>query len=346
MAYGGTELDRAAANVDVWTEDNALDLLSTHCPSIAVLEESSKEPGGELSFLKDDNIGGDYFKTTFFAAANTNVAGVTRANQATALYGAGTIYGGSTASVISNFKWPWTHYQGGCRINYSDETKNSGSSKKIDLKRAILDQIEASFYIKLATHLWDGATGAEDKCQAFNHILAATSGTVGDIDVGDAANDDFAQAKRDVTTETFNWTTFDSVMFQASHDTGRAVGISKHEPDCAFMPTALYAKGVADLKVQARCEIGKMIRGGAKYIMYAGGDMRVFREPYMTAGTVAILNSQTWMFRYKTMKPEFVTPGFVPHPDYPSIWLRNANWFLGLGCRAPLYNGYLANKSG
>lgn len=346
MAYGGSELDKAAANTDLWIEDNALDLLSSHTPLVAQLEDTSKEPGGELSFLKVSGAEGNTFKTSFFARRNTTADGVTRANQATAIYGAGTVLGGSTATIVSNFKWEWCHYQGGCRINYSDEVRNSGGAGKINLKKAILDQLEASFLIVLATDLWDGVTGTEDKLQSVNHILAATSGTVGDVDVGDADNSPYAQAKRDTTTETFNWTTFDNIMLQASNDTGRATGIRKHEPDCAFMPTALYAKGLADLKVAGRVEVSRMLKGGAKYIMYAGGDMRIFREPYMTAGTVAIMNSSTWTFRYKTLMPEWVTPGFVPHPDMPSISVRNANWWLGLGCRAMFYNGYLANKTG
>lgn len=346
MAYGQTtELDVAASTTDSWTEANALDLLSAHNSFVAVLIDGSKEPGGDFQFMQSNVAEGNQFKCTLYGQANTTVDGVTRANQATSLLGANIVLGGSTANVITNTTWAWSHYQGSCNWNYEDKVKNSGKSQMINMVTAIVDQVEASFYRVLGTDLWDGVAGSIDKCQSVNHILAATSGIVGGLDVGDAANDDFMQAKRDTTTETFNWQTFDTVMLNASQDTGKPTGIRKHEPDVAFMPTALYAKGMQDLKSAGRIEVDRMVKGGGKYIKYAGGDMRVFRETNMTAGTVAIINSNTWTFRYNTLTPEWVTPGFIPVPGTPALWTRGANWFVGLGCRAVFYNGYLSNKS-
>ena len=111
----------------------------------------------------------------------------------------------------------------------------------------------------------------------------------------------------------------------------------------AFFYGNLYAKLRQDLKASQRTEVGEMLRGGAKYLMYDG--VRCFRTTKSTSGTVLINNSSCMVFRYATKMPDPVTPGWVPVSGTPGMFERGYNWFVGFGYTSLKHQGYLSNKS-
>lgn len=336
MAYGSSELDRAAATIDKWinTGTNAIDLFSTHDPLMAILNENSQEPGGEYQMQQSDVAEGNQFKVPVWGKGDATVAGVTRANQAVAI--APTIGG-----PLTNALWAWSHYQGMIFDNYEDRVKNSGSSQMVDLSQVLMAQIRATFFDTVGSHLWDGTAGAIDHIQSVNACLLNT-GTVGGIDQSDSLNA-FWQAQQDTTAEAFNTSTFDQVRDGCTFDTGLPTGIKQIDPDVAFLYTNLYSSLRQQLKPAQRTEVNATLKGGAKYLMYDG--VRCYRNPRQTANTVVILNSRTMTFRFKTKSPDPVSPGFLPKSGYPSMFERGYNWFVGFGFLSIKHNGLLTNKT-
>jgi len=342
MAYGSSELDIAASTYDTWINEgnNAVDLMSAHNQLVAVLWERSEETGDSFNFKRSGVAEGGKFKLTHYGNQNTTVDGVTRANQVTAF--TPTVPGaGGQASILTNAYYEWTHYQGICFFNVEDLKKNQGKAAVIDFASAIKQQMIHSFYVEMGDDLWDGNVGAIDKLQSVTQCLKNT-GTVGGIDQSSSDNL-YWQAQTDSTAEVFNFFTFDTLRDACVHDTGVSTGITG-EPDCSFMPGQLYAKARQDLKVSQRVEVSNTLKGGAKYLEYDG--CRLFRETKMTAGECVILNSATWAFRYDTAAPEPTTEGFIQDPLRPSIKIRQANWFVGLGCISPKHNAWMSNKRG
>lgn len=338
MAYGSSELDVAAATTDLWLNEgqNALDLFSAHNPLMAILYGNSQEPGGEEAFKQSDVAEGNQFKVTVFGKGNATVAGVTRANQINAI--SPTV----TTNLLTNALWPWSHYQGIVFDNYEDRVKNSGKSKMVDIGQAIVAQLRATFFDTLGTDMWDNAAGSISKIQSVNACLLNT-GTVAGIDQTDTTNNGWWNAQLDSTAETFNTVTFDQVRDACVFDTGMTTGISRIDPDIAFLYQNLYSSLRQQLKPAQRTEVADTLKGGAKYLYYDG--IRCYRNLRQTANTVCILNSTTWTFRYNTKSPDPATPGFVPKSGMPSMFERGYNWFVGLGCYSIKHNGILQNKS-
>lgn len=338
MAYGNTSaLDLAASTVDQWMNEgeNALDLMSTNNPLIAILRENSKQPGGNFNFRQEDGASGAQFRIAVNGKSNTTVDGVTAANQINAISTA--LPSGVTAAVYN-----WSHYQGVVFMDYSQATKNSGKSKMVSLAESYVNQTTASFYDVLGTDLFDAAVDAEDKIGSANFPLANAS-TYGGIDQTDTTNNSWWRAQSNSTAEIINSQTIDAVYDLCTIDTGVSTGVQKIAPDIAFFYGDLYSKFRQELKQSQRYEVGEAEKGGGQYILYNG--MRCYRTTRITSGTVLILNSSSMAFRYHTRSPEWVTPGFVPVDRTPSMMQRGANWFLGFGYRSVKHNGILTNKT-
>lgn len=341
MAYGSSELDVSATTTDQWMEGNGLDLMSSHNSFSAVLLARSEEPMGDWAWRKESGAAGEVFKWSVYGNKNPTVGGVTRANQVSAIT---PIIPGANgaASVATTVRWAWAHYQGLVSINKEDETKNRGKEGIVKLSEMQVDQCVATFFEEVGNDFWDNAIGAEDKVQSVNHVLSSATATVGGVDRNDSLNA-WWRPYIDSTSEVFNTQTFDLVIDGATHDTGKATGITKGSPDAAWMYPDLYAKLRQDLKPSQRVEVSNMLKGGAKYLQY--DDVRCFRETRMLSGTVAVINTGTWGFRYDTEVPEPNAPGFMQDPVRPAMKHRGYNWIIGLGCRSSKHNGYMSNKT-
>ena len=339
MAYGNTsDLDVAAAATDKWLNQgtNGIDLLSEHNPMLAIMMANSEQPGGDFAFRQGGPGDGNRFKFTVFGAANSTVAGISRANQINAI--SATVQ----SNVATNLWWDYTHYQGIVFMNYEDMAINSGESKMIELGDMYLAQIKAGFFDKVGDEMMDGSAGSRTRFQSFNAALLNT-GTVGGIDQSDTANNAWWNAQGDSTAEVLQTYTIDKVRLACTHDTGLQTGIRKGHPDVGFMRNDLYAKFLQDLKPSQRTEVKSMIKGGAQYIEYAG--VRFFNTDRLTAGQVLLLNSTTWAIRYKTKLPDPVTPGFVPVDRTPAMFQKGFNWWIGMGTTSCKHNGLLQNKT-
>lgn len=338
MAYGSTLLDVAATTVDEWMNegDKGTDLLSGHNPMLAILIDQSQQPGGSFQFMQADVAEGGEFGEAIYGKPNTTVDGVTRAGQATPQ--TPTV----TTNVATKSRWLWSFYQGIAYDNYQDRIKNSGKAKIVDLGNMILDQVVASFFDRVGTHLLDNAAGADNKVQSFNACLLNT-GSVAGIDQTDTTNNSWWRAVQDTTSEIINSQTIDKVQMQATYDTGKNTTIHKLGPDFGLTTTDLAAKLKQELKPAQRTEVQTMLRGGAQYFEYNG--MRIFWSDRIVAGTMLILNSTVWSFRYATKMPEPKTPGWVPTSSAAAMWERAYNWAIGLGCRSIKHNALLTNKT-
>lgn len=348
MAYGNVTsqsnayLGVLASTTDEWINagTNGIDLFSSHSPLIAVLYDKSQEPGGDYQFQKADGAMGDSFRISVYgqpfnySAGSTPARGVTHANQVNGF----SVAVDSPATVA---RYDWAHYEGMVFFNYEDMAKNSGASQKIDMGQQIIDSLAASFWSEVGIDLEDNAIGAADKVQSINHCISApTANTVGGIVQNDNT---WWQSQTDSTTETMNTTTFDKVRDACTFDTGRRTGIRRPDPDMALAYGSLYSTIRQELKASQRIEVSDTLSGGGKYLMYDG--CRIYRTTKGVSGSVCILNSSTWTWRYKTLMPEPVAPSWVPTSLKPSIMERGYNWLVGLGCYSPKHNGYLSNKS-
>jgi hypothetical protein len=337
MAYGSGELGYVVAQTDEWLNEgyNGIDLFSSHNVMLAILVDRSQEPGGGYQFQESEVAEGNKFKTTVYGKVSWTFQGVTRANQVTGINHAINDDG-------TNAYWEWAHYEGMINHNYADKVKNKGKNKRIDLADMYVDQLSAKAFDVVGTDLLDGVVGTEDKIQSFNQALL-NSATVGGIDQSDSVNNGWWQAQQDTTTEAFNTTMLDAVIAACTIDTGKKTGIRQYDPDVALFKGALWSKLKSELKPSQRQEVSLKLKGGAKYLDYDG--CRCFRDTRGTDGTILVLNSTTWTFRYNTKMPEPVTPDFVPVSGKPSMWERGYNWYIGLGCYSPKHNAYISNKS-
>lgn len=337
MSYGSSEADVAASTVDKWLNEgnNALDLFSSHNPVLAVLLDQSEQPGGEYQFKKASGTTGNKFKTTAYGKSNSSVAGVTKANQINA-------FSAAIPSLLTNAYWSYAHYQGTAFYDYRSQTLNSGPEQRVDMGNSLFDQVVASFFDLVGTHLTSGSADAEDHILSFDSALLNT-GTVGGIDQSDGTNNAWWQAVKDTTAAVINTQDLDKAILDATIDTGKKTGIMRMSPDIILTTNTLSAKLMQDLKQAQRVDVQTMLRGGARYIDYAG--CRVFNTTRVTAGYVLGINSTVWDFRYNTKSPEPVTPGWVPVDRTPAMVQRGYNWIVGLGTRSCKHNFLLTNRT-
>lgn len=336
MAYGPGDATIAASTADNWISTKIFDIFSTSNPFLAVLQDTSQEPGFEESFIKGTPAEGGKFKITLFGKVTYTADGVTRANQANAL----------TPTVnddVIGAYYNWAHYQGQASHNYEDMSKNSGKAAMVELGQAYIKQVIHKLNDNVGTDMFDGVIDSAAKILAVDFALD-NSGTVGGIDQTDSANNSWWRAIKDTNAGVLQTFDFDTVRDQCDVNPSVSTGISKAAPDMGLMPAALYSRMRQEMKSAQRLEVGTLLRGGAEYLDYDG--CRIFKNGKQTAGTVLILNSSTWTFKYKTKAPEAVTPGWVGDPARPSMYIRNYNWFIGLGCLSPKHNGVLTNRTG
>ena len=353
MAYGNTnsqanaDLGLLSGTVDQWLNKGStgINLFSGHSPFVAVLWDNSQEPGGDYQFRVEEGGLPDAVKINVwgspqnYSAGVTPVAGVTRANQVTALTP-------SVATTATNAKYTTAHYQGIAWLNDNDVSKNSGPYQMIDLAEQVVGQVKAAFFELVANHLEDGTAGAEDRIMAINYALA-NSGQVGGIDQTDSTNNAWWRAQADATVEVINTGVIDRAYDLCTFNTGMSTGISKMAPDVAFLGPGTnggntYTTIRQELKQSQRVEVEDMLKGGAKYILYNG--MRCFRTTRITAGQALILNSSTWALRLGSKTPKPVAPTFVPSSGRPGMYERGYNWYQALACYSPKHNALLTNK--
>lgn len=335
MAYGPGDATIAATTTDEWLDDNILDLYASHSPFLAQLQDTAEEPGGDFHFMKGTPAEGGKFKIPLFGQVTYTADGVTRANQVNRI--TPTV----NDDIVAAYYY-WAHYQGVATHNYEDMAKNSGKAAQVDLGQAYVNQVISKLNSVINTDFFDGVTDSAAKVLAVNYALL-NSGTVGGIDQSDATYNAWWQAQQDTTTEAFTSYAFDIVRDNCTHDTPVKNGVRKIDPDMALFGGNLYSKLRQELKSSQRQEVQSLVRGGAKYIDYAG--CKCYRNPAQTSTTVILLNTATWAFRYKTKAPEPVTEGWVPVDMTPSMWQRGFNWFIGLGAMSPKHNGLMTNKS-
>lgn len=348
MAYGNTSyLGMAAGTIDDWLDANGIDLFTSHNPLLALLESNSTQPGGDYQFMRAEGAKGDTFRVPVwgkpfnYSAGSTPARGVTRANQVNG-------FTPVIDDILTTARYPWAHYEGMVYVNYEDMVKNSGSSKKVDLADVVIGSLQASFFSEVAIDLEDGIVGSADKVQSINQNIANTGATVGGIDQTDGTNNAWWQAQTDSTVETWNTTTFDRVYDACCFDTGISTGIRKQAPDCAIVYDGssgrLFSTMRQELKQSQRIDGGdNTLKGGGSYIIYNG--CRIYRSTKAVAGSVCILNSSTWTWRYETKMPDPVAPTWVPVSGKPSMYERGYNWLVGFGCLSPKHNGYCTNKA-
>jgi hypothetical protein len=335
MAYGPGDATIAATTADNWLSAKVFDLFSVTNPFLAVLQDTSKEPGMEQAFMKGTPAEGGKFKVSVFGKVTAPADGVTRANQVN------TVNPLVNDDIIGAY-YNWAHYQGQASHNYEDMSKNSGEAAMVDLGQSYISQVISKLNDTVGTDMFDGVIDSADKILSVNFAVD-NSGTVGGIDQTDSGNNAWWQANQDTTSGVLQSYDFDVVRDKCTVNASVPTGISKIDPDCAFLYGDLFSRMRQEMKSAQRLEVGTMLRGGAKYLDYDG--CRLFRNTKQTANTVLILNSSTWAFKYKTKAPEAATAGWVNDPQRPAMFIRNFNWFIGLGCVSPKHNGVLKNKS-
>lgn len=337
MAYGSADADLAATTTDNWLNEgtNAIDLFATHNPILAIMLDQSEQPGGEYQFRQGQGATGGKFRTAAYGKPASTAAGVTKANQINAISAALPVF-------LTDAFWNYAHYQAVAFYDYRTQQNNSGPERRIDIGEAIMRSLQSSFYSEVGTDLTDGVVDSEDKILAFDAALLNT-GVVGGIDQSDTANNLWWNAVKDTTAGTVNTQDIDKAILDATLDTGIQTGIMRQSPDVILTTNTLSAKLMQDLKQAQRVEVQTMLRGGARYMDYAG--CRVFNTTRITAGYVMGINSTVWDFRYNTKAPDPVTPGWVPVDRTPAMMQRSYNWMLGLGCRSPKHNFLLTGRT-
>jgi hypothetical protein len=335
MAYGG-EGTIAATTADLWLEDNIIDVYSSNNAFLAQLLETSKEPGMDKLFKIGTPGEGGSFKIPLFGRVSSTAGGVTRANQVNPIAPA-------INDDVTSAKYNWAHYQGVCYHNYEDMTKNSGKAGMADLAEAYINGVIAKLNDAVGNDMFAGTIDSGSKVLSVNYAVD-NSGLVGGIDQTDSVNNAFWQGQQDTVSEVFQTFTFDRVRDLCYNDTSVSTGIRRPRPDMAMMYPDLYSALRQELKQSQRTDATKtMLVGGAEYLEY--DSCRCFMNSRQVAGTVLLINSSTWYYRYATKAPHPQTPGWFPVSQMPAVFQRGFNWFLGLGCSAPKYNGVLKNKT-
>ena len=343
MAYGNAGsissayLDLLATTVDEWVEPNGLILHATHSPMLAILYDQSMQPDGEYMFQQMELGGGVDWRIPLIARAiQTNgPAGVTRANMYSALTP-------TKQSDITNIKWVKSTYQAQITDDYIRQTQNTGKQAMVDHIGLIYRQLKTDFFEVVETDLFDDVTGSEDKVQSFNKALPNT-GTVGGIDQSSSDNT-WWQANVNSDAETWNLPSWSKHFDQLNIDTPSPTGIGKGMPDVCFLYGDTYSLArQAVEQAQRTMEYKELGKTGFKFFEHNG--CRFFRTTKIVADTYLLLNSRTWAWRYLQKFPEPVTPGFVPHPDRPGVWIRNYLWTVSLGGYSMKHNGLATNKT-
>lgn len=359
MAYGNANslssayLEPYSTTLDSWMSDTAVDLFSTHNPFWAQLWDVAQEPGGDFQFMKAEGSGEAmrfpvWGRTTTGAGAAGDIIPVTRAAQAT------TTVTPSIMANTTNALFPYAGYTGSLFYHYRGTITNRGKEQVINDGQTFQNQIRAGFYDEVGTDMLDTADAAQDKIMSAYHFVANTaydstatrltgfSDSPGGIDPSDAANTWWRSYGNNVA-ETINSTVIREVKNKCRHDTGVQTGIRKSEPDFMLMHTDIYSTFEGYLEQSQRAVVTDMLKGGCKYLEYAG--MRVFFTGRIASGAFLCLNSSTFAIRYGTLHPVSTTPGWTPVSLYPAMMEKGYNWVVGAGGFAPRYNGCGLNKA-
>lgn len=359
MAYGGTELDQAAAMTDQWLQENAVDLLAAQDPFLAILYDNSQEPGGDFSFQNSEGASGETFKIPVFGKGPGTARGTTRSAQPTG-------YTPALQSVLTNSKWKWAQYEAMAFYNARDMDLISGEEGKVNLGDVIIDSVISELFTLVGFHLWDQQAGDEDRVQSVTQCLL-NSGTVGDIDTTDSANQPWWNAGLNSDTEAINPTMFSKLINGCQHNFAVGSIGAKASADIAFVPSDHYAAMQNEWVHPAqRSEVNVLSKIGSKYIVV--NDVRVFRNPkFKTSeyGTAAagkltidytnlgetitdrgvILNSTVWSFRYKFKAPKANAETWIPVSGSATMFERGYRNIYGLGCKSIKHNAMYTNKT-
>lgn len=345
MAYGNAGsvssayLDLLASTIDEWVEPNGLVLHATHSPLLALLYDASMQPGGDYMFQQLELGGGNDWRIPVIARAiqtSGAPAGVTRAN----------MYNAITPAIqqdLTNIKWVKSTYQAQITDDYIRQTQNTGKQAMVDHLQLMYRQLRTDFFEATETDLFDNAAGASDKVQSVNDCLKNT-GSVGGIDQSDTTNNTWWNAINEATAEVWNKPSWSKHVDQLTNDNPSPTGVKKGMSDVCFVYGDIYslAREAAE-QMQRSLEYKELGKTGYKYFEING--CRFFRTTKITADTYLLLKSWTWAWRYLQKFPEPVTPGFVPHPDRPGVWIRNYLWTISLGCYDVRQNGLGTNKT-
>lgn len=344
MAYGNAGsissayLDLLATTIDEWVQPNGLILHATHSPLLAMLYDESLQPGGDYMFQQLALGGGIDWRIPLIARAIQTAgtpAGVTRAG----------LYTPITPAIqqdITDIKWLKSTYRAQISDDYVRQTQNTGKQAMVDHLQLYYRQLKTDFFEMVETDLFDNVAGSADKVQSINACLA-NSTTVGGVDQSDTANNSWWNATNEATAEVFNLPSWNRHFIQLTIDTPSPTGVGKGMPDFCFLYGDLFALAWEQaLQQQRTAEYRELGKTGFKFLEVNG--CRLFRTTKLVADTYVLGQSKTWAWRYLEKFPEPITPGFIPMPGTPGVYIREYLWTVSFGGYSMKHNGLGTNK--
>lgn len=244
-----------------------------------------------------------------------------------------TTVGSHVADKFGAAEFDLTHYNDQEYIPRSELDRFAGDeSKTLNYVEDIFDYVIASWHTTLAKAV--SGAGDQSRTTMGSWEFAINNNTYGTIDRTDSGNSDFRGHEKS------SFSTFSLDALQTELTTVWLAG----EPDYMGAPAAIFTVILKAMRDEGQLHYFYKDDGhlGAGGVSFSWAGMKIVLDKHMTSGTIALLDSSTWVFY---MQDKDFVRDIMPDTSKKSAWVINSDAWTALICKQPNANGHMSGVS-